>query len=214
MVKKHICEQKDSLVEFPLPARRPFNFAHLLTSVRLVLTPFFLIAIETGRQRGGLLPAAVVTGLFLLICASDYYDGPVARALGLDSDVGKVLDNLADITFLLVTLTYLVRRVIIPWWIPTAIALAFSQYTIDSWFLSKKRVGVALVSNPIGHWAGILNYIFTGVAAVHATLHQQLLPALLYQAILAFWFCYLLLAMGMRLRFFLTAQQRLVGETE
>lgn len=188
---------------FPLPARRPFNFAHLLTSVRLILIPFFLAAIEAGRHQESLSSAAVVTGLFLLICASDYYDGPVARALGLDSEVGKVLDNLADITFLLVTLTYLVRCAVVPWWIPTAIALAFSQYTLDSWLLSKKKVGVTLVSNPIGHWAGILNYIFTGVAAVHATLHQQLLPVFLYQAVLTFWFCYLLLAMGMRLRFFL-----------
>ncbi len=199
---------------FPLPARRPFNVAHLLTSVRLILIPFFLAAIEAGRHQEGLLPAAVVTGLFLLICASDYYDGPVARALGLDSDVGKVLDNLADITFLLVTLTYLVRCAVVPWWIPTAIALAFSQYTLDSWLLSTKSVGVILVSNPIGHWAGILNYILTGVAAVHATLHQQLLPVFLYQSVLAFWLCYLLLAIGVRLRFFLDAQQRLTGNSE
>jgi phosphatidylglycerophosphate synthase len=199
-------------VAFPIPARRSFNFAHLLTSMRLVLIPFFLLAIESGRFQGGLLPAVVVTGLFLLICASDYYDGPVARILGLDSDMGKVLDNLADITFLLVTLTYLVHCAVIPWWIPTAIALAFSQYTIDSWLLSKKGAGVTLVSNPIGHWAGVFNYIFTGVASVHTTVQQQLLPAPLYQMVLAFWFAYLLLAMGVRLRFFLQAQQQVMRD--
>jgi phosphatidylglycerophosphate synthase len=202
----------------PLPARRPFNFAHVLTSARLMLLPFFLFAIEAGRQESGLMPAAlvpaaVVTGLFLLICASDYYDGPLARAQGLDSDLGKVLDNLADITFLLVTLTYLVRCGVVPWWIPTAIALAFSQYSIDSWLLSKKSANITLVSNPIGHWAGVLNYIFTGVASVHATLQQQLLPAPLYQTVLAFWFAYLLLAMGMRLRFFLQAQQQVMRDS-
>jgi len=71
--------------------------------------------------------AGLVVGLFLVICASDYYDGPLARTLGLSSDLGKVLDNLADITFLLVTLTYLVHRDAAPWWIPTTIALAFGQ---------------------------------------------------------------------------------------
>jgi hypothetical protein len=75
-------------------------------------------------------------------------------------------------------------------------------------------VGVTLVSNPIGHWAGILNYIFTGVAAVHATLQQQLFPVFLYKAVLTFWISYLLLAMGMRLHFFLHAQQRFVGNSE
>jgi phosphatidylglycerophosphate synthase len=199
-------------VAFPLPVRRSFNFAHVLTSVRLVLLPFFLFAIEAGRQQSALVPATVVTGLFFLICASDYYDGPIARAQGLDSDLGKVLDNLADITFLLVTLTYLVRCGVVPWWIPTAIALAFSQYSIDSWLLSKKSANVALVSSPIGHWAGVLNYIFTGVASVHATLQQQFLPAPLYQTVLAFWFAYLLLAIAMRFRFFLQAQQQLMRD--
>ena len=196
----------------PFPIRRPFNFAHVLTSARLVLLPVFLFSIEAGRQESGLVPATVVTGLFLLICASGYFDGPIARAQGLDSDLGKVLDNLADITFLLVTLTYLVRCGVVPWWIPTAIALAFSQYSVDSWLLSKKRANIALVSNPIGHWAGVLNYIFTGVASVHATLQQQLLPAPLYQMVLALWFAYLVLAISMRLRFFFQAQQQVMRD--
>lgn len=193
--------------------RRPINFAHVLTSSRLVLLPVFLFAIEVGRQEFGLMPAVIVTGLFLLICASDYYDGPLARAQGLDSDLGKVLDNLADITFLLVTLTYLVKCGVVPWWIPTAIALAFSQYSIDSWVLSKKRANLTLVSNPIGHWAGVLNYILTGAASLHATLHQQLLPALLYHTVLALWFTYLLLAITMRLHFFLQARQQVMRDS-
>jgi CDP-diacylglycerol--glycerol-3-phosphate 3-phosphatidyltransferase len=194
-------------VALPLEARKPFNFAHLLTSMRLVLTPFFLCAIEASTQQPDARSAGLVIGLFLLICASDYYDGPLARALGLSSDLGKVLDNLADITFLLVTLTYLVQHGAAPWWIPAAIALAFGQYTLDSWLLSGKGANVALVSNPIGHWAGILNYIFTGVIALNVALQQRLLPVLLYHGLLTFWLAYLLLAMGMRLRFFLLARR-------
>ena len=187
-------------------ARKPFNFAHVLTSLRLILTPVFLCAIEVSTRHPTVRSTGLVVGLFLLICASDYYDGPLARTLGLSSDLGKVLDNLADITFLLVTLTYLVHRDAAPWWIPTAITLAFGQYTLDSWLLSGKGTSVALVSNPIGHWAGILNYIFTGVLALHAALQQYLLPALLFHGLLTVWLAYLLLAMGMRLRFFLRAR--------
>jgi phosphatidylglycerophosphate synthase len=141
--------------------RKPFNFAHVLTSVRLVLAPAFLDAIDASARQPDGWRAGLVIGLFLAICASDYYDGPVARTLGLSSDFGKMFDNLADITFLLVSLSYLVYLDVVPWWIPTAIALAFGQYTLDSWLLSGKGSTVALVSNPIGHWAGILNYIFT-----------------------------------------------------
>ena len=186
-----------------LEMRRQLNFAHMLTSVRLILTPFFLVTIETSAQQPDSWKAACVIGLFLLICASDYYDGPVARALGLDSDLGKIFDNLADIIFLLASLSYLVYRDAVPWWIPAAIALAFGQYTLDSWLLSSKGTSVTLVSNPIGHWAGILNFLLTGVMALHAALQQQLLVPLLYHGLLAFWIAYLLLAMSVRLRFFL-----------
>ena len=186
-----------------LEARRPFNVAHVLTSARLVLTPLFLFAIAAAEQQPNASRATLVAGLFALICASDYYDGPLARALGLDSDLGKVLDNLADITFVLVTLTYLVHRGAVPWWIPTAIALAFGQYTLDSWLLSGRGTSVTLVPNPLGHWAGILNYLFTGVTALNAALQQRLLPTVLYRGFLAFWLVYLLLAMSVRLRFFL-----------
>jgi CDP-diacylglycerol--glycerol-3-phosphate 3-phosphatidyltransferase len=203
MIKKRRIEEKDSIMALPLEVRRSFNFAHLLTSVRLVLTPLFLLAIETSSHQSSFPNATFVVVLFLLICASDYYDGPLARALGLDSDVGKVLDNLADITFLLVTLSYLVYCGSVPWWIPTAIALAFGQYTLDSWLLSGKSTNVTLVSNPIGHWAGILNYIFTGVMGLHTALQQRLLPPLIDHAVLSFWLAYLFLAMGVRLRFFL-----------
>lgn len=192
--------------------RRQFNCAHLLTSVRLVLTPFFLVAIEAGQLQPSATNALSVVGLFLLICASDYYDGPLARALGVDSDFGKVLDNLADITFLLVTLTYLVHSGIVPWWIPSAIALAFAQYSLDSWLLAGRTTNVVLVSNPIGHWAGILNYIFTGVMALYAALQQKFFPSLLIHALLSFWLAYLLLAMGMRLHFFLQARRVLMRQ--
>ena len=191
----------------PFSVRRPLNLAHLLTSVRLVLTPVFLLVIEAGQHQPTLLKALAVVVLFLMICASDYYDGPVARALGVDSDLGKVLDNLADITFLLVTLTYLVLANVVPWWIPATIALAFSQYTVDSWLLAGRRTDLILVSNPIGHWAGILNYIGTGVMALHAGLQQQLLPTLVFYGLMSSWLAYLLLAMAMRLRFFLYARR-------
>ena len=187
----------------PLEARRPFNFAHVLTSLRLILTPIFLFTVEASTRHPDIARAGLVIGLFLLICASDYYDGPLARALGLSSDLGKVLDNLADITFLLVTLTYLVRRDAASWWIPAVIALAFTQYTMDSWLLAGRGTNAVLVSNPIGHWAGILNYIFTGVLALNAALRQWFLPTLVYDGMLTFWLMYLLLAIGMRFRFFL-----------
>jgi phosphatidylglycerophosphate synthase len=188
--------------------RKPFNFAHVLTSVRLVLTPVFLQAIDASARQPDVWGAGIVIGLFVVICASDYYDGPVARTFGLSSDLGKIFDNLADITFLLISLSYFVHRGVVPWWIPATIAIAFGQYNIDSWLLSGRGAIVTLVSNPIGHWAGILNYIFTGICGVQAALQQKFFPSPLYRMMLIFWLAYLLLAIGMRLRFFLGAYRQ------
>ncbi len=203
MATEHSVNRKD----FFLPDQRPFNFAHVLTGLRLLLTPLFVCAIETGWRQPSVEKAGLVTSLFLLICASDYYDGPVARTLGLSSERGKIFDNLADISFLLVTLGYLVHLGTLPWWIPTAVAVAFGQYVLDSWLLSDRDTSVVLVSNPIGHWAGILNFIGTGVLGLHTALGQQLLPDLVEHGLLGLWLAYLLLAMGLRLRFFLHARR-------
>jgi phosphatidylglycerophosphate synthase len=183
------------------------NLAHALTCLRLVLTPVFIFLLESGTQvlQPGAVAAAVIT--FALICLSDYFDGPLARYLGRDSDLGKVFDNLADITFLLVTLAYLVYRGAVLPWIPLMIALAFLQYTVDSWFLSRSRT-VVLISNPIGHWAGILNYTLVGIFSLDFILQHRLLPWLLQLFLSLFWLTYLLAAMVVRLRFFLRSYSR------
>lgn len=185
---------------------RAFNFAHALTGVRLVLTPVFLVMVEAAMQQPTLGRIGWVVGLFAVICASDYCDGPLARALGRSSDWGKLLDNGADLTFLLVTLGYLTSHGVVPWWIPAAVGGAFTQYVLDSWWLSRKAPRVTLVPNPIGHWAGVLNYAGTGVMALHAATQARLFAAPLVQALLMVWIAYLLLAVGVRLRFFLGAR--------
>ena len=185
---------------------RTFNFAHALTGARLILTPVFLVAVEAAMQRPTLGRIGWVVGLFAAICASDYCDGPLARALDRSSDWGRLLDNAADVTFLLVTLGYLTSRGVVPWWIPAAVGGAFAQYAIDSWWLSRHAPRITLVSNPIGHWAGVLNYAGVGVMALHAATQARLFAAPLVQALLLAWIGYLLLAVGVRLRFFLGAR--------
>lgn len=193
-----------------LKQSRTFNFAHALTGLRFVLTPVFVFAVGVCMNHPTLGRIGWVIGLFVVVCASDYYDGPLARASGRSSEWGKTFDNLADITFLLVTLSYLTYRGVAPWWIPGAVGCAFAQYTLDSWWLSRKAPRMTLVPNSIGHWAGVLNYAGTGVMALHAAVQTWLLVTPLIQALLVLWLAYLLLAMCMRLRFFLRVRAEIV----
>ncbi len=68
------------------------NLPTWITVGRIVLTPL-LVWLPLQDDAGYRLAAFV---LFLLVAVSDYYDGMLARSLGLVTDLGKMLDPLAD----------------------------------------------------------------------------------------------------------------------
>ena len=71
------------------------NIANVLTVSRLVMVPFFLLALFTG---GGadLLWRLIAFGLFVLASITDRIDGDLARKHGLVTDFGKIADPIAD----------------------------------------------------------------------------------------------------------------------
>ena len=77
------------------------RFINLLTAVRILLAPiilFFLIFEEY----------LVSTFLFLLAGVSDYFDGYLARKYNAESELGEILDPIADkilVVFLLIGLS-------------------------------------------------------------------------------------------------------------
>ena len=67
----------------------------ILTTSRLILAPVYFLLYQLAR-RGMTLPAVGILLVFVLIEASDFFDGLLARRLKLESELGKVLDPLAD----------------------------------------------------------------------------------------------------------------------
>ena len=66
-----------------------FNAANVLTSMRLVLTPFFLFAFVADRKEIALI-------IFCVAGFTDLIDGSVARLLNQPSKQGALLDPIAD----------------------------------------------------------------------------------------------------------------------
>jgi len=91
-------------------ADRVWTIPNVLSMLRLLGLPVFLWAILTHRD-----------GLALLVLMgsgiSDYLDGKIARSFGLVSNLGAVLDPVADRLYILTTLLGLAWREIIPWWL-------------------------------------------------------------------------------------------------
>ncbi|MCW2878894.1 MAG: CDP-diacylglycerol--glycerol-3-phosphate3-phosph atidyltransferase [Sphaerisporangium sp.] len=95
----------------------PWNIANVLTVLRLVVVPFFVVCMFVDGA--GWRSAALV--VFLLASLTDQLDGWLARRYGLITDFGKIADPIADKALIgaaLVTLSVLAE---VPWWITVVI---------------------------------------------------------------------------------------------
>ncbi len=105
-------------------ARRPtpsnWNVANALTVVRLLMVPLlgWLLLAEGGHTWGYRLAACAV---FVIAMVTDSIDGDLARRHGLVTDVGKVLDPIADKALTGMALIGLSIIGIVPWWVTVLI---------------------------------------------------------------------------------------------
>jgi len=74
----------------PAETDRILTIPNLISSLRIALIPVFVaLIVEPDTRRAGLV-------LFVVVVATDWVDGALARATGQVSDLGKVLDPVAD----------------------------------------------------------------------------------------------------------------------
>jgi CDP-diacylglycerol--glycerol-3-phosphate 3-phosphatidyltransferase len=102
-------------------APSPWNIANFVTMVRIVLVPVFAWALLVD-DGDSMLWRLVATGIFLLAALSDQVDGHLARSRGLVTDLGKILDPIADKALTgtaLVLLWWPLGE--LPWWVPAVI---------------------------------------------------------------------------------------------
>ncbi|MCC2335252.1 CDP-diacylglycerol--glycerol-3-phosphate 3-phosphatidyltransferase [Cellulomonas wangsupingiae] len=98
-----------------------WNPANVVTMLRIAVVPVFAMALlaDGGHTVGG---RVLATGLFVLAAASDRLDGWLARRSGQVTDLGKMLDPIADkllVGSALVLLSWLGDL----WWAVTVLVL-------------------------------------------------------------------------------------------
>ncbi len=107
-----------------LPVTTPsaWNIANYLTVVRLLLVPVFgwLLLVDDGSN-----PAYrwAALGVFAVAMLTDRIDGDLARSRGLVTDVGKVIDPIADKALVSMALIGLSLIGEVPWWITAVVLL-------------------------------------------------------------------------------------------
>jgi CDP-diacylglycerol--glycerol-3-phosphate 3-phosphatidyltransferase len=94
----------------------PVNLPNALTVLRILLVPVFgvLLLAEGGGNAADRIGAFVV---FLAAMLTDRIDGELARRMELITDVGKILDPIADKALLGMAFVGLSVIQLVPWWV-------------------------------------------------------------------------------------------------
>jgi cardiolipin synthase len=106
-----------------------------LSLLRLLGVPLFLWLLLGPKADGWALVVLALSGI------TDWADGVLARKLDQYSDLGALLDPLADRLYILATLVGLVLRDIIPLWL--AIVLVARDLVLGVGLLALRRRGIA-----------------------------------------------------------------------
>jgi len=97
-------------------AKRMANVPNLLTGLRLVLVPVFLVVLFAGdgHQTGSRFTAFAI---FAVAVITDRLDGSLARSYGVTSEFGKLADPIADKMLIGAALIGLSMLGDVPWWV-------------------------------------------------------------------------------------------------
>ncbi|GAC1396358.1 MAG: CDP-diacylglycerol--glycerol-3-phosphate 3-phosphatidyltransferase [Mycobacterium sp.] len=105
-----------------VPRARVANVANMLTGLRLVLVPVFLVLLFVGNGHEIFWRIAAFV-VFAIAVITDRFDGALARSYGVVTEVGKLADPIADKALVGAALIGLSMLGDLPWWVTAVIML-------------------------------------------------------------------------------------------
>ncbi len=152
----------------------PVNVANILTVARIVAVPFFAWALlaEGGHT---VVWRLVATAVFGLAAVTDRIDGYLARRMGLVTDLGKLLDPIADKLLIGAALVLLSALGDLWWWVTVAVLVRELGITVMRFFLLRylvlpasrggkiktvlQSVAVGLLLLPLDHLPAVMGWV-------------------------------------------------------
>jgi CDP-diacylglycerol--glycerol-3-phosphate 3-phosphatidyltransferase len=120
----------------------PWNVANVLTMARILLAPVFVVLLVADDGADGPLRYAAAA-LFVIAIATDGVDGHIARSRNLVTDLGKLLDPIADKVLTGAALVMLSALGELPWWVTIAILVRELGITAYRFAVLRDRVVAA-----------------------------------------------------------------------
>lgn len=139
-----------------------WNAPNIITVARIVATPFFVwMLLADAGEMGGLRWASAA--FFVIAILSDAFDGYLARSRGLITDLGKLLDPIADKVLTGAALIALSILAELPWWVTVLVLVREIGITVHRLFEARSVVLAAA-------WMGKLKTVAQAVAITLALL--------------------------------------------
>jgi CDP-diacylglycerol---glycerol-3-phosphate 3-phosphatidyltransferase len=141
----------------PLVRRaRVTNLANMLTGLRLVLVPIFLLALFAGNGHETASRTAAFV-IFAVAVITDRFDGALARNYGMVTELGTLADPIADKTLIGAALIGLSMLGDLPWWVTVLILVREVGITVLRFAVLRRGVIPA-------SWGGKLKTLVQAVA--------------------------------------------------
>lgn len=131
------------------------HISNILTAIRLLLVPVFPAAYFSGHPQAHFIAVCI----FLTAGFTDFLDGYIARRYDMITELGTVLDPLADKLMLLTVLTTLSISGTLPVWLVVVIALKELFMIFAGTFLYFKKSRFVIPSNYFGKAATALLFL-------------------------------------------------------
>ncbi|MBY0162531.1 CDP-diacylglycerol--glycerol-3-phosphate 3-phosphatidyltransferase [Cytobacillus firmus] len=148
------------------------NLANRITIARMLLIPVFILFFaeyplwltENSRFFGFIHAYGIyiALGVFILASATDKLDGYIARKMNQITNLGKLLDPLADKLLISVALIMMVQTGMVATWI--AVAIIAREFVITGLRMVASEQGIALSADRLGKLKMVLQV--TAIAAV------------------------------------------------
>lgn len=117
----------------------PWNIANVLTMLRILMVPVFAWLF----LQDGTVMRVAATAVFVAAALTDKLDGHLARSRGLITDLGKILDPIADKALVIAALVLLSMDGLVPWWVTLVIIVRELGITVLRFFMIRREVMAA-----------------------------------------------------------------------
>ncbi len=146
--------------------------ANVVTLVRVVLMPVWLLVAEAARLDEQLAEGSAVAWvsflLFAAIALTDKLDGYLARSRGEVTNFGKFLDPIADKLCVTCAMLYLLELELVPSW--AVLIILAREFLVSGLRMVVASEGVVIAASNLGKWKTAVTMLAIGGYLLSVTL--------------------------------------------